>query len=210
MTENHQDKLEAIIDEMLLEDPETSYDTLAKWCARYPEHRDALTRFAATRAVQKSLPEGSQIDEARITSRLMSHALSIMHRQGAAARDTAEAVTTRLCEAITESGIPEEEFSRRCNLDETLIAKLNRRLIPVASIPRVAFELIASTIAREVAFVRAMLTGDPIPLGAHKSRSRPAARTEDFLDAVKSSNLSEEAKSEWIRIIEAERKNEGT
>ena len=186
MTENHQDRIEAIIDEMLLEDPEISYDTLAKWCTRYPEHRDELTRFAATQAVQKALPKETQVDEARITNRLMSHALSIMHRQDAAARDTAKAVTIRLCEAITESGISEEDFLRRCHLDETLIAKLNRRLIPVASIPLAAFELIANTIAREVAFVRAMLTGDPIPLRAHKSRSRPAARTENFLDAVKS------------------------
>jgi hypothetical protein len=207
MTENHQDKLEAIIDEMLLEDPDTSYDTLAKWCARYPEHRDALARFAATRAVQKALPEEQAIDEARVTSRLMSHALNIMHRQGVA-REAALATTTRLCEAITKSGIPEAEFSRRCNLDETLIAKLNRRLIKAASIPQAALKRIADAIKEDVDFVRGMLTGDPILLGTYKSRGRPAPRVEDFLEAIESSNLSEEAKSEWVRVIDAERQNE--
>jgi hypothetical protein len=209
MTENDQDRLEAIIDEMLLEDPETSYETLAKWCAKYPEHRDELTRFAATRAVQKALPEGPQIDEARIASRLMSHALSIMHRQDAAKAAT-PATATRLCETISKSGIGEAEFSQRCSLDAILIAKFNRRLISAASIPLAAFERIANALGREVAFAREMLTGDPIPLKAHKSRSQPAARTQDFLQAVQASTLSEDAKGEWIRIIEAERKNEGT
>lgn len=209
MTENHQDRLEAIIDEMLLEDPETSYETLARWCAKYPEHRDELTQFAATQAVQKALPEGPKIDEARITSRLMSHALSIMHRQDAA-KAASPATATRLCEAISKSGIAEAEFSQRCSLDATLIAKFNRRLISAASIPLAAFERIANALGREIAFVCAMLTGDPIPLRAHKSRSQPTARTQDFLEAVRASTLSEEAKAEWIRIIEAERKSEGT
>ncbi len=206
MTESHQDKLDAIIDEMLLEDPELSYETLAKWCTHYPEHREELSRFAATRAVQKALPEAPQVDEARITSRLMSHALGIMHRQDAA-RAAAPATSIRLCEAITTSGITEAEFLNRSNLDEILLAKLNRRLISAASIPAAAFERIANAIGRELAIVREMLTGgDPIPLRAHKSRSRPAAQTEDFLEAVKSSNLSDEAKSDWVRIVEAERK----
>lgn len=84
MTEDHQDRLEAILDEMLLEDAEADYETVARWCAKYPEHRDELTRLAATQALQKALPEAPQVDEARITSRLMSHALGIMHRQDAA------------------------------------------------------------------------------------------------------------------------------
>lgn len=132
MTENHQDRLEAIIDEMLLEDPETGYETLARWCDKYPEYRDELTKFAATQAVQKALPEGPQIDEARVTSRLMSHALSIMHRQDAAKAAT-PATAMRLCEAISKSGTAEDDFSQRCSLDATLIAKFNRRLIAAAT-----------------------------------------------------------------------------
>ncbi len=208
MTESHQDKLEAVIDEMLLEDAEVSYETLARWCERYPDLRDDLARLAAILAVQQAMPDGPEIDDARVASRLMSRAISIMHGQAADKKEAKGVATLRLLGAVAESGIDEGEFSRRCKLDDTLVAKLNRRLIRTTSIPQAAFDLIAATLAREVGFVRHVLAGEPVVLRAHKSSSQPTARTEDFLDAVNSSNLPEEAKREWHRIVENERKSE--
>jgi hypothetical protein len=182
---------------------------LTKWCARYPQHRDALARFFATWAVQCELPEQTQIDEERIGNLLVSHALNVLHRQeSAAAPDPHSAAVPRLCETIASSGLSEEEFGRQCSLDDSIIGKLNRRMIRPASIPSVCFERMAGALGRAVEFVHAMLSGEPVRLGSYKARARPEVTVEDFLEAVRASDLSEDAKSEWIRVVDAERGGE--
>lgn len=77
MKNEHTTSLEEILDTILSEEQEPSHDALLRWCKRYPEHSEALTRFFATWAVQKEEHGEPVIDEARIGNLLVSHALHI-------------------------------------------------------------------------------------------------------------------------------------
>jgi len=205
MKDERATSLEDILDLILSEEQEPNHETLLRWCKRHPEHADALTRFFATWAAQKEASGEAEIDEARIGNLLVSHALDIIHRQRtscAAAESNAEA--ERLCTAIASKNLSEEEFATACGLDESLVAKLDRRLINFRSIPLLCFRRIGDTLSMCLEAVRAMLSGPPITLKAHKARVRPTPKVEDFIDAVKVSDLSEDQKQEWIRAIEME------
>jgi hypothetical protein len=56
---------------------------------------------------------------------------------------------------------------------------------------------------------RAAFMVDPIPLHSYKAKERPTVKTEDFIDAVRSSTLSDEAKAEWIEAVAAEEATKG-
>lgn len=205
----HNTTFDDIIDELMFEESEPTHEALIRWCDRYPQHSEALARFFATWAVQKELPEQVSVDENRIADRLVSHALNLAYSQSTGqAVDSTDAAPLRLCDAIAASGISEDEFATRCVLDDSIIAKFDRRLIPVKTIPRTCIDRIGTALGRAAAAVVAMLAGDAIPLGSYKATGRPATKQQDFLDAVKSSDLPDEAKSEWIRIATSEQGSE--
>ena len=211
MSDKHTTNFDEILDELLLRESEPSHEILMKWCIRYPEHREAFSRFFATWAVQDELPEQITIDETGIAHRMVSHALNILHRQNAARAATSEdEPVPRLSEAIASSGLTEEEFACRCGLDESIVLKLDRRLIHVVSIPRVCLERMAAALGRCVDAIEQMLAGAPIPLRVYKARGQPTIKVEDFLDAVRASDLSDEAKSEWVKTVVAEKTPRGT
>jgi len=197
--------LEEVLDEIMRQESVPSHDVLARWSKRYPEHRESLAKFFATWAIQEKLPEGPAIDEARAGQRMASLALNLLYKQNAARSVQAEPVAQlRLCETIKSCGLTEGEFANRCALDESIIVKLDRRRINYASIPQKCFERIAIALNRAIEAVRCMFAGDAIPIGANKAHGKPVIKTEDFLDAVRTSELSEQAKSEWVEIVAAE------
>ncbi len=203
--------LEELLDTIMLEESEPNYAALAKWSQRYPEHRDALASYFATWAVQKEPRKAVAIDEDRVSQLVVSHALNLLHRQGSA--QTASAATValpRLHVVIASCGFTEEDIAARCCLDESIMAKLDRRLIRVTSIPRVCFERLGAALNRGVDMIQAMLAGPPIPAGSYKALNRPALKVENFLDAVRTSDLSDALKSEWTKIVQAETTPEGT
>src|SRR5260370_42621617 len=73
--------LEELLDTILREESTPSHEALTKWLKRYPKHRDALTSFFATWAVQEESPKTVAIEEDSISHRLGSHALHLLHKQ---------------------------------------------------------------------------------------------------------------------------------
>jgi hypothetical protein len=198
--------LEDVLDLILSEEQEPSHEALLRWCKEYPEHADALTRFFATWAVQNETVGEPELDEARIGNLLVSHALDLIHRQKTSCAEAgSKAEAKRLSTAIASKSLSEEEFATACGLDESLVAKLDRRLINVLSIPLLCFQRVGDALSMGMEAVRAMLSGPPIALTAHKARVRPTPKVEDFIDAVKASDLSEDQKQEWARAIEMEK-----
>ncbi len=211
MTNEQYIHIEDIFDALMLQESEPSHEVLMKWCARYPEHRDALARFFATWAVQSEFPQQVTVDEARVGNLMVSHALNILHHQEVARfADLEPASVPRLSDAIASSGVTEEEFASRCNLDDSIVAKLDRRLIRPASIPRNCIERMGSALGHTAAAIVTMVAGDPIRLRNYKARGRPELKVEDFLDAVDASDLSEEAKREWVQAVAAKNKTQRT
>jgi hypothetical protein len=210
MKKEHKTTLEEVLDEIMMEQSEPSHAVLTRWVARYPQHADALARFFATWAVQEASPKVEVVDEALAGQRMVSQAMNLLYKQKAARTVAAKAEKTlRLCDALKLQAMSEEEFESRSGLDELIVAKLDRRLIRLPSIPVRCFERMAAALKWTIDEVRAMLAGDPIPLRSYKARERPAVKVEDFVDAVRSSNLSAEQKAEWIEAVATEEAKKG-
>ena len=82
MNKDYNITFEDVLDDIRLEESEPSHESLKKWIAQYPEHREALARFFATWSVQKEQPSRFEIDEARIGNRMVSNALDLMRSVG--------------------------------------------------------------------------------------------------------------------------------
>ena len=199
--------LDELLDAVVLEESEPTHERLMKWCARYPAYRGELVEFFATWAVQRESKEEVVIDADRVASRMVSHALDMLYREDAALNaNTPAASEGRLRNAIVSKGLSETEFANQCELDRLMVAKLDRRLIRLDTIPRLCLEWMAAALSRTVAEIKNALTGPPVPSTSHKARVRPACKLENFIDAVGTSELSAAQKQEWARIVDAEQK----
>lgn len=195
---------EDIQDEIMLRESEPRYEALVRWCELYPEYRDQLTSFFATWGEQKEHSERPVIDEDRIASRMVSHALNLIHHQTTPTAEMRGTAESRLHKMIQASRCSEQTLMEQCKLDDTLLAKLDRHLIVFASIPQQCIQGIAAALEFAVEDVSRALMGDPIPLSSYKAKGRPVLRQESFLDAVTTSELSTPVKEEWRRIVTSE------
>jgi hypothetical protein len=196
--------LEEILDTIMLREPKPTHEALERWVARFPQHADGLAEFFATWAEQVSIPDETAIDEEKISSKIVSQALNIVYGQTAAV--SADAEVTRLSKAITQRGMTEIEFAAQCNLDGRLVAKLDRRLIRASSVPALLVRLVAKVLELRDSVVERLFAAQPIPVHSYKANKQPELKTEDFLDAVRTSGLPPEAKAAWASAVEAERK----
>lgn len=199
--------LDEILDDIMLQESEPNHEALLRWCNKYPEHREALTRFFATWAVQIERGDVAAVDENRVASKMVSHALNLIYQERAQA-PAGEKVSlpSRLYRMIKLSTKSQEQLMAACNLDESLFAKLDRHLIFFESIPRLCLEKLSIAFQCAIEDVSRVLVGDPIPLAQHKAKSKPALRQETFLEAVASSDLSDAEKEAWKQVISGEAK----
>jgi len=204
MNRKDQVTFEDILDDIMLQESEPNYAALLRWCGQYPEHRDELTRFFATWAEQKEHGERPVIDENRVASRMVSHALNLLHHQSAPSAEVRATTESRLHKMIRASGCTEQTLMDKCNLDDTLLSKLDRRLIVFESIPQRCIQGIAAALSCAIEDVSRALMGEPIPLTSYKAKGKPVPRQESFLDAVTTSELSDPVKDEWRRIVTGE------
>jgi len=208
MNNTPQTPFEDIVDQIMLEESAPDHAVLMRWAKRYPEHRDALARFFATWAVQEKSPEKVPVDEDVAGSRMVSKALNILYHQASATAGAVAPQPQRLCQVIKSCGRSEAEVARRCELDDSLLTKLDLRRINFKSIPRKLFRCLAEALGETIEAIRALLSGGPIPAGANMSRGKPVITTEDFLDAVRSSDLPDEAKTAWTAAVTEEKAEE--
>lgn len=206
MNRNNHVTIDDILDDIMLQESEPTHEALLRWCSQYPEHREELASFFAAWAVQKEAADRPAIDEDHVASRMVSHALNLLyqhaHSPGAETQVIAE---QRLHKMVKVSGVTEEKLLSECNLDETLLAKLDRHLIVFESIPRICIQKLSQALHRAVEEVSQALMGEPIPLATYKARRKPSLRQEPFLDAVATSDLSDNVKKEWEELILAEK-----
>jgi hypothetical protein len=135
---------------------------------------------------------------------------------GLAARIRARAAAVagspaRLSKAAELAGLSAAELGVRCDLDEGLVAKLDGRLVELATIPVALLTRLAEALGRGVDEIRAMLDGPPVGfVGARGDASSAfggagypqgevsAPAVEDFEEAVRCSRLPEEVKRRWL------------
>ena len=179
--------LDDVLNAVVVEEPEPTYEALTRWIAQYPEYRDALARFFATWALQETHPDDTRIDEATLASRATSYALDLLHRRDARA----------LLDVARDGGVSPQELAARTGLDDSIVHKLDRRRL--RDVPTTCVTRIADVLRVPPTRVGTMVTGPPLVAagGRYKAKSKPAAVAEDFASAVESSTLSEEGKRFW-------------
>jgi hypothetical protein len=197
--------IEDVLDAVVLQESEPSYEALNRWCIRFPEHKEALSQFFAAWAVQKASDDRPEIDESLVGSRMVSHALNILHQRAASiTKARAPAAEDRLHKMVSAAGLSEDAVMSECQLDESLFAKLDRHLIVFETIPRICFEKLSQAIRCKLHDIMRAIQGPPVLLTSYKSKAKPAPKQEGFLDAVSTSDLSDEMKNEWQQAALAE------
>lgn len=208
----HDLTLEDILDALLLEEDEPSFEALTRWSNRYPEHTDALARFFAVWAQQLNYDQEAACDEESLASRGVSYALDLLHRQDQArnAATTAAPQDVRLLKVAQAAGLNAAELARRTDLDESIIVKLDRRRI-CGVIPQLCLERLGSALKAAHQRVRTMVTGPPIREAGllYKARTKPSVVTESFADAIQRSSLPEEVKRFWLDAVATAEREEG-
>lgn len=198
MTEENNTMIDEVLDEILQTVTDPNHETLTIWINKYPCFRDELASFFSTWAIQKALPKESTIDEDRVANRMVSHALDLMHQR---AHQSSKSFA-RLGDAIVATGQSDDEVAAKCKLDFSIVAKLDRRLIRFESIPQLCILLLSAATNQSPKFIARLLQGGPVQLNpTFKSKKKPVTQVEDFVDAVKSSELTEDVKDEWLQLL---------
>jgi predicted transcriptional regulator len=75
---------EAILHELMLEEPEPSHEALTRWQKRYPKYRVALAEYFADWAIDRELPPpgpDAEIDEDSLVKKGVDYAMDLLRRQ---------------------------------------------------------------------------------------------------------------------------------
>jgi PadR family transcriptional regulator PadR len=79
---------QAIVHEVMLEEPTPSYEALVRWQLRYPKYRDSLAEYFADWAMDCELPSSeteagteAEIDEVALVEKGVDYAMDMLRRQ---------------------------------------------------------------------------------------------------------------------------------
>lgn len=189
--------LDDVLETIMVEEEEPSFAAMNRWIARYPQYRADLVSFFTTWAIQAVEPSDTPpIDSDALASRGVSYALSLLHEQDQSRSQT-------LLERARSSHVSESQLAAKTNLDDSLLQKLDRRLLK--RIPRECVRRLAVALNESLEYIAQLITGPPqFGYSRHKAEKKPVREQEDFLVALKHSSLSDEAKREWVKILSAE------
>jgi len=214
MNEDERPTLDDILNEFHEAYDVPTAEALELWAKRYPEYRNQLVDFAASWAEQLVLPPAQELnleEEKLLVDRAMSHVQNVtFQRNDAAASVTEENDINSLIGEAKRVGMSGQEFAKACELDVSLMSKLNNLQIKPSSVPARLVSLIAHVLNRRDESVCRYLNKPPLPLAgkAFLSRGKPQSTgQQSFVDAVLASSLSETEKGGWLD--ESERSDEG-
>jgi hypothetical protein len=170
-----------------------------------------ISTSSGTIPAQVELREDADVDEEQLANRLVSHALGILHkkREATAQSPSTQSAPSRLIEAAKNIGITIAELARRTRLDEDVIVKLD--LCRVKNVPRLCIVWLRTAIGSADVLMGLMVTGPPILAkgNSYKSTQRPEPKTEDFVESIRHSSLSDDDKQFWYDVAIADRSTGG-
>ncbi len=180
---------------------------LDEWIRLYPEFERELIEFAASWSLMKWLPpalNAEEVDEETLVLRGMSVVQNLLHRQSAESASGAAAPFESLIGVGRERGFEPRRLAHAVGLGDSLLRKLDRRLIAFASLPQEMISRLAQVVQRESTSITAYLQQAPA-LGAtteHRSEQAPILmELEDFFDAVRADpTISREHAEHWFAL----------
>ena len=201
-----QERLEDILDAYVASDigPNCPLD---EWTRRYPEFEQELIEFAASWSLMKWLPPSpgaEEVGEETLVLRGMSIVQNLLHSQSSESASESVSSFESLIVAGRERGLDPRRLAQAVGLGDSLLRKLDRRLIIQASIPQELIDRLAQVVQRETMTIIAYLRQDPTLAATTDYRSEQAPTImdlENFFDAVRADpTISREHAEHWFRI----------
>ena len=165
---------------------------LEEWTRRYPEFEREIIEFAASWSLMTWLPpapNAEEVTEETLVLRGMSVVQSVLHRQSAESSPDLAAPFESLIEEGRERGFEPRQLAHALGLGDSLLRKLDRRLIAFTTIPEELIHRLARVIEREASSITAYLQQEPTLAARTEHRSEQApklAAQENFFGAVRS------------------------
>jgi hypothetical protein len=116
----------------------------------------------------------------------------------------ADSVGARLVDRLTEIGLAESEACRLLRIGASVLAKLDRRMISIATIPETFLAALSNVLRVRMDSVRDYLSGIPtlMPASEYRSHRPPSARAQAFDIAIDTSfgagEISEQDRDYWL------------
>ena len=162
--------LDDVFEAIMVEEKEPAYEAMNRWIARYPHFKAELVSFFGTWAIQSEQPEELQaIDSESIASRGVSYALSLLDK-----RDAVQSIL----DCARAASLSAEQLATRTRLDDSILQKLNRRLI--TEVPRECIRRLAMAVGKTCEYVGNLILGPPVLADVrYKAKTKPVAKQED-------------------------------
>ena len=180
---------------------------LDEWLRRYPEFEREIIEFAASWSLMKWLspaPDTEEVDEETLVLRGMSVVQNLLHRQSWEPASDSVAPLESLIEEGRAKGLEPRRLAQATRLGDSLLRKLDRRLITHTSIPQELIKRLAEVMQSEATSITAYLQKAPTLVAATEHRSDQAPKLmelEDFFDAVRADpTISREHAEYWFAL----------
>ena len=208
------EKLEDILDSYVVssDGPTRSLDD---WVQRYPEYEHEITEFAASWSLLEALPpapDAEEVDEDTLVLWGMSVVQNVLHERQLESKAVSDVLPDSLLAEGQARGLKPREFAQLAELGDSLLRKLDRRLISPASIPREVIEVLARLTQLEPDAVGRYLRKPPTFAHAaeHRAEQAPEIReAENFFEAVRADPTIEEGHAARWLTLEPRTNNRG-
>ena len=200
------EKLEDVLDAYVASGADPN-DPLDEWIRLYPEYERELIEFAVSWSLMKSLPpapDAEEVDEDTLVLRGMSVVQNLLHAQSLEPVSGPVVPFASLVEEGRARGFKPRQLAQEVELGDSVLRKLDRRLIRYASIPKKLIESLAKVIQSETTRVAAYLQQSPtlVTTMEHRSEQAPVLTDqEDFFDAVRADpTIKREHAARWLEL----------
>lgn len=180
---------------------------LEAWTRRYPEFEREIIEFAASWGLMTWLPpapNAEEVTEETLVLRGMSVVQNILHGQSKeSASDPAVHFESLILEG-QQRGLEPRRLAHAVGLGDSLLRKLDRRLIAWSTIPEELIDRLAQVLEREATNITAYLQQDAILAARTEHRSEQVPKLmaqEDFFDAVRAdTTIGPENAEHWYAL----------
>lgn len=195
---NGREKLEDVLNYYTASVSEPSRAVLWEWIQRYPHYERELTEFTVSWTLMENLPmhpEAKEANEETLVRRGMSVVEQLLPED--------QPLAGLLSESKAQ-GLSLHELADATGLSPALVAKLDRRLIRLTTIPGEKIEALARTIRRVPEEVVSYLQGQPQFLAGaqyHAEEAPKLPEQQDFFEAVQEDRgLSEDRRRHLLAL----------
>jgi hypothetical protein len=201
------DRLDEVIEELLLARERGETAALARLTNTYPEYEHQLTAYAVAHASLSAPLSPSQIAAtvALDTPGLRDRALAAAF--GSTAAESAPAIPGIFARA-SAIGMDARQLAAATDLPRDVLVKLDRRLIALSTVPKRCLATLADALQTNAAAIQSFLAGSPgVRVAAFNYAAAPPAvgQQDTFAAALEASTLAtREQQTTWQHILREE------